>query len=283
MDSTQLQYSRYERVYLILAATFVTVLLLTNIIGIKLFQAPFRPEFALTTGIITYPITFLVTDVVSEIYGKKRANFMVILGFFLSILMLAIIQIALHVAPHAYWAPGEGGFFSNLSGDGATSLTAGESAHELVKAEASASGEVRTPVAPVDAYQHAFESVFALNGLLLFGSMLAYLVAQLIDVRLYHFWKRVTKGRHLWIRNNGSTWVSQLVDTAIVNSILFYLGFKMDFWVGVQIMATIYVYKLILAAIDTPLIYLGVYLCKRTLGFAWDEEVVPPHAIEAGT
>jgi len=283
MNPTQLQYSRYERIYLVLAATFVTVLLLTNIIGIKLFQAPFNPAFALTTGIITYPITFLVTDVVSEIYGQKRANFMVILGFFLSILMLVIIQIALHVAPHAYWAPGEGGFFANLSGEGATSLVAGESAHELIKAEASPEGMVRPPVAPVDAYQHAFNSVFALNGLLLFGSMLAYLVAQLIDVRLYHFWKRVTRGRHLWLRNNGSTWISQLVDTAIVNSILFYIGFKMDLWIGVQIMATIYVYKLILAAIDTPLIYLSVYLCKRALGFAWDEEVVPPGAIEAST
>jgi hypothetical protein len=123
--------------------------------------------------------------------------------------------------------------------------------------------------------------VFALNGLLLFGSMLAYLVAQLIDVRLYHFWKRLTKGRHLWLRNNGSTWISQLVDTAIVNSILFYLGFKMDFWLGVEIMATIYVYKLILAAIDTPLIYLGVYVVKRMLGYRWDEDVIEARATSA--
>ena len=283
MEPSNDNYSRYERIYLVLAATFVTVLLLTNIIGIKLFQAPFRPELALTTGILTYPITFLVTDVVSEIYGKRRANFMVILGFFLSLLMLAIIQIALHVAPHAHWEPAEGGFFDNISGEEATVLAAGDSAHELMQVEATASGSVRSPVAPVDAYQHAFSSVFALNGLLLFGSMLAYLVAQLIDVRLYHFWKRVTKGKHLWLRNNGSTWVSQLVDTAIVNSILFYIGFKMDLWIGVKIMVTIYVYKLILAAIDTPLIYLGVYLVKRALGFRWDEEVVAPrpHAASA--
>ncbi len=281
MDATQPQYTRYERIYLVLATTFVTVLLLTNIIGIKLFQAPFNAGFALTTGIITYPITFLMTDIVSEIYGHKRANFMVILGFFLSLLMLALIQIALHVTPHHYWT---GSFFADLSGDDAKYIMAeGETAHELILVTGSTEGLQRTTVKPVAAYQHAFESVFALNGLLLFGSMLAYLVAQLIDVRLYHFWKRLTKGRHLWLRNNGSTWISQLVDTAIVNSILFYLGFKMDFWIGVEIMATIYVYKLILAAIDTPLIYLGVYLCKRALGFAWDEEVVPPGAIGAST
>ena len=95
-------YPVYERVYLCLAATFVVLLVLTNIIGIKLFQAPFNPEFALTTGIITYPLTFLCTDIVSEIYGKKRADFMVVLGFLMSLLMLAIVTIATHVAalPH---------------------------------------------------------------------------------------------------------------------------------------------------------------------------------------
>jgi queuosine precursor transporter len=224
------KYPLYERIYLCLAATFVVLLVLTNIIGIKLFQAPFNPEFALTTGIITYPLTFLCTDIVSEIYGKKRADFMVFLGFLMSLLMLAIVTIATNVTPHAYWVPMESPYFDSVEG-----------------------------------YQHAFESVFALNQVLIAGSMLAYLSAQLIDNYLYHFWKRLTKGRHLWLRNNGSTMISQLVDTAVVNSILFYIGFGMDFWVGVKIMATIYVYKMIIAALDTPLIYLGVYTVKELL------------------
>lgn len=223
-------YPLAERVYLCLAVTFVVLLVLTNIIGIKLFQAPFNPEFALTTGIITYPLTFLCTDIVSEIYGKKRADFMVILGFAMSLLMLAIVTIATVVAPHPYWVPAEAPFYDSVEG-----------------------------------YQYAFESVFALNQVLIVGSMLAYLSAQLIDNYLYHFWKRLTKGKHLWLRNNGSTMISQLVDTGVVNSILFYIGFGMDFWVGLKIMATIYVYKLVIAALDTPLIYLGVYLVKRVL------------------
>lgn len=232
------KYPLYERLYLVLAATFVVVLVLTNIIGIKLFRAPFNPEFALTTGILTYPITFLITDIVSEVFGKRRADFMVVIGFGMSLLMLGIVQVALHVTPHPYWVPPAEGYYAD-----------------------------------VDGYQHAFQSVFALNGILLFGSMTAYLVAQLTDNRLYHFWKRVTKGKHLWLRNNGSTMVSQLVDTAIVNSILFYLGFGMELWVGLEIMATIYVYKLALALIDTPFIYLGVYLVKRALGAQFHEEV----------
>jgi queuosine precursor transporter len=235
-------YPIYERVYLALAATFAVLLVLTNIVGMKLFKAPlydtlatvvpFFPTsvdgFALTTGILTYPLTFLVTDIVSEVYGKRRADFMVVIGFAMSLLMLAVTQLALAVPPHPYWVPAEGAFYDSAG-----------------------------------AYQHAFRSVFSLNGVLLFGSMLAYAVAQFTDNWLYHFYKRLTKGRHLWLRNNGSTMFSQLLDTAIVNSILFYVGFGWGFWQGVQVMATIYVYKLVLAALDTPVIYLGVFVVRR--------------------
>ena len=96
--------------------------------------------------------------------------------------------------------------------------------------------------------------------------MLAYLCAQLTDNYMYHFWKRLTDGKHLWLRNNGSTWISQLVDTAVVNSILFYGGFGMEFWTGVGIMFTIYWHKLLIAALDTPVIYAGVWLIHRLLG-----------------
>lgn len=236
-------YSRYERVYLVLAATFVVLLVLTNVIGTKLFRSPLDPGFALTTGILTYPLTFLVTDLVSEIYGKRRADFMVVLGFFMSLLMLFVLQTSVWVVPHPYWVPAEG-FFA----DGATRAAGAEAMTGL------------------GAYQHAWESVFSLNGLLLFGSMLAYAVAQFTDNWLYHFWKDLTQGRHLWLRNNGSTWVSQLVDTAIVNSILFYLGFGMEFWQGVEIMGTIYLHKLLIAALDTPVIYAGVWGLERYLG-----------------
>jgi queuosine precursor transporter len=223
-------YPSYERVFTVLATAFVVLLVLTNVIGIKLFRAPFNPEFALTTGILTYPLTFLFTDLVSEIYGKRRADFMVVLGFVMSLVMLGIVQLAVAVEPHPYWVPPVAPFYGSESD-----------------------------------YQHAFESVFALNGILLFGSMSAYLAAQLADNRLYHFWKRVTKGKHLWLRNNASTWVSQLIDTGVVGCIFFYGGLGMDFGVGLKVMATIYVYKLVIAALDTPFIYLGVWIVRSVL------------------
>ena len=202
-----------------------------------MFRSPLDPEFALTTGILTYPLTFLFTDLVSEVYGKKRADFMVVMGFLMSLLMLLITQLAVWVPPHPYWVSGSDPYYPDVAG-----------------------------------YQLAFESVFSLQGILLMGSMLAYLCAQLCDNWLYHFWKRLTKGKHLWLRNNGSTWISQLVDTAVVNSILFYLGFGMEFWLGVQIMATIYVHKIMLAVIDTPVIYLGLWVIKQILGDEYPED-----------
>ncbi len=222
--------SKDDALYVCLAAAFAVMLVLTNVIGIKLFSAP-PGGFALTTGIITYPLTFWLTDVVSEIWGRRRANLMVVLGFFMSLMMLAIVTIARIVPAHDYWVPQQDAFYGTAAD-----------------------------------YQYAFESVFSVNGKLLLGSMLAYLVAQLWDVRIYHAIKRWTKGKHLWLRNNGSTMTSQLIDTAIVNSILFYWGFGWEFWQGVEVMATIYVYKMVLAAVDTPLIYLGVYGIKRYLG-----------------
>ena len=251
-------YPLYERVYLMLAATFAVLLVLTNILGIKLFVAPgyditsevlfFIPAdangFALTTGIITYPLTFLITDLVSEIYGKRRADFMVLVGFLMSVLMLIIAQIALRVEPHVYWVPPSEPQALWFFGDW-----------------------IPAPFYDnVGDYQHAFASVFSLNGVLVLGSMTAYAVAQLTDNYLFHFWKRVTNGKHLWLRNNASTIISQLVDTAIVNSFLFFVGFGWGFWQAVQVMATIYLYKLIIALLDTPFMYLGVYLLRRLLG-----------------
>ena len=143
--------------------------------------------------------------------------------------MLIFIQIAIYLPSHPYWVAPNNSFGFET----------------------------------VNEYQNAFNSVFSVNGKLLFGSMLAYTVAQLLDVRLYHMWKKITKGKYLWIRNNGSTAISQLVDTFIVNSILFYWGFGWEFWQGISVMCTIYCYKLILAVLDTPLIYLVIALIKK--------------------
>jgi hypothetical protein len=214
-----LHVERYERIYGIFVALFVTFVVLTNTAGVKLFTLF---GTTLPVSILWYPLTFLVTDVVSEIYGARRARFLVVMGFVMSTVLLgfSLIGIALPAA----------------------------SFYELD-----------------DAYRGIFGPVWRL----LLGSMAAYLLAQMIDVRLFHFWKRVTGGRHLWLRNNGSTMISQLVDSVTVNVIFLYRNptvFNGTFGDLMGIVAGVYLVKVVIAALDTPLCYLGVAWVERLTG-----------------
>lgn len=241
--------TRSEGLYTFFAATFAVVLVLTNIVGVKLFLLfpDGGPSWlnggkavTLTSGILTYPITFLLTDLVAEVWGKKRADLMVVLGFVMSLLMLAIIKLAVPLVPSPIWTLKELGFEDSAS------------------------------------LQTAYQATFFYPGILLGASMTAYLVAQLFDVRLYHFWWRVTKGKHMWIRNNGSTLISQLVDTIIVNSIFLRWGLQFEWSTIFEIIVAVYICKVVLAIADTPLIYLGRALTLRYLGIK--REAAPQHA-----
>jgi len=237
-----------DAAYVTFASMFVVVLVLTNIVGVKLFvlfpdwTPPWSsgPGLVLTTGIVTYPLTFLLTDVVSELWGLKRANLMVVLGFVMSLLMLGVVLMARGLPPSEAWTNADLGF------------------------------------ATAEQMQRAFDASFYYPGILLGASMTAYLVAQLFDVRLYHFWWRVTGGRHLWLRNNGSTWISQLADTLIVNGIFLRWGMKLDWGTIGSIIVSVYLCKLALALLDTPLIYLVVASLRRAFGL--EQEASPEGA-----
>ena len=247
---------RAESAYTILAASFAVILVLTNIIGTKLFYL--FPEggpswfnggepVTLTAGIITYPLTFWLTDIVSELWGRRKANLMVWIGFGTSLLMLGVLQIAVSLHPSGSW------MLPNTP---------------IVPLDGSLmeSGELSA----ASIMQAAYATTFHNPRLLLFASMLAYLVAQLFDVRLYHFWWRVTGGRHMWIRNNGSTIISQLVDTIIVIGIFLELGTDLGLDTIIEIIIWTYVCKIALAVVDTPLIYLGRAWFCRFLGIPSD-------------
>ena len=247
--------SKSDKTYVFMASMFVTILVLTNIIGTKLFlifaetfpEGFFGSPFILTSGIITYPLTFWFTDIVSEIWGKKRADLMVIYGFFASLIMLGILMLAKALPPAAIWTIGahHAEFYNPI--------------YHIKDAAGTVTG-VRS-----EAAQAAFEFTFEAPGILLFSSMLAYLVAQLTDNYLFHFWRRLTAGKHLWLRNNGSTAVSQLLDTMIVNGIFLNFYWGLPAGTIVEIIITVYVFKLGMALLDTPFIYLGVFALKKFL------------------
>lgn len=221
---------RAESAYVVLASTFAVVLVLSNIIAVKLIRVP-GSELALPVGVLTYPLTFLISDLVAELWGEVHARRMVYLAFGMSLLMLAVIWLAVQLPPHPSWG------------------SLGE----------------QYGLSSIEEQQNAFASVFSLNGLLVAASLCAYLVAQLLDVRLYGAIRNWTAGRHLWLRNNVSTLLSQLVDTSIVTGIYLFIGLGVDFKAGLSIMLTAYAYKAFFALCDTPLLYAATYLLRRYL------------------
>ena len=111
-----------------------------------------------------------------------------------------------------------------------------------------------------------YNSVFQNAWRIIAASMIAYLFAQFVDVKIFHFWKKLTNGKHLWLRNNGSTVASQLIDTTLVVCILF-----LGVWNGDQIFQAIidgWLFKMLMAFIDTPIIYGIVYLLKGKIDIA---------------
>ena len=239
-------HARRERVFLVLAGLFLGSLTMLNILGISRFVKLFTlgPDeapwvFAVAVGVIPYPVTFLCTDFISEFYGRARANAVVWMGLALNIFVVGVL-----------WIGGSLPGFEALDGDGGIAKDAAG----------------RLPV---------FFEVRALAFGAVVASMLAYLAAQLCDVHVFHFWKRVTRGKHLWLRNNGSTLVSQVVDTGTVILVTYWIGGL----AGVidesrpvtgqllLLMATGYLFKFSFALIDTIPFYLGSRWLKRYLRY----------------
>lgn len=222
------------RIYLILGALFISSLVVCNLIFQKFFQWDFFGiyTFTISVGLIPYPLTFLITDIVSEIYGKKKANLMVTAGIFASIFSLLIIYGAASV--NAYIDPGTD---PNIQVDNDT-----------------------------------FNLVFGKSLISVFASMTAYLFAQYIDIRIFHFWKRMTKGKHLWIRNNFSTFLSQLIDSVTIISLLCLNGvFSWDNFIPFVMSG--FLFKVIVATIDTPFLYLTVFGLRKRFQLKPGEEL----------
>ncbi|WP_430467381.1 queuosine precursor transporter [Winogradskyella ouciana] len=222
-----------QRIYLLLGALFITSLVVSNLIFQKFFYwYPVDVEifgsklFEISVGILPYPITFLITDLISEIYGKKRANDVVIVGIFASLFSLLIIYTGSQV-PATSWS---------YVGD------------------------------------EMFNTVFGNSAIAVFASMLTYLFAQFVDIQIYHFWKRLTKGKHLWLRNNFSTWFSQFVDTFTIIFLL--CSFGIIDWVNFKgLLISGFLFKVLVAALDTPFLYLGVYLFRKRFKLKVNEEI----------
>ena len=242
---------RRQRVFLVLSGIFLGTLALLNVLGISRFVDLSFDVFGVSIpmvvaiGVLPYPVTFLCTDLISELFGEKKARDMVWVGLLLNGWVVFLL-----------WLGGVLPGFETLDSSGLPILdNAG-----------------RMPVF-FEIRELAFGAVAA--------SMVAYMAAQFCDVRLFHFWKGVTNGKHLWLRNNASTMTSQMVDTTAVILITHFYASALpivgDDPLWPQLMTFIlsgYVFKLSVAALDTGPVYLAVRWLRPYLGLAENEEAV---------
>ena len=214
--------STREYFYHFLSAIFIASLVTCNLIANKFVTVDLGFKvFIVSAGILPYPITFLVTDLISELYGQKKANRVVISGFVASIFVLFFLWL--------------GGQFSAI------------------------------PDSIVN--DNIYNAVFRNAWRIIAASMVAYLIAQFIDVRIFHFWKKLTRGKHLWLRNNASTIFSQLVDTSVILIILCSAGvIEWERFYSLWMMG--WLFKVLVALIDTPIIYVVIHFLKGKIDIA---------------
>jgi queuosine precursor transporter len=228
MKMTEDKIKQARFLYLVLAGIFISLLITCNLIFLKFISWEIFDSFTIkiSVGLLPYPLTFLVTDIISEIYGKKKANEVVKVGLICTLLVMGITIIADSIpAMHG---------------------------------------------SPVD--DAVFSQVFGLTGVAVAASMIAYLLAQFIDIRIYHYWKVKTKGKHLWLRNNFSTFSSQFLDTTVV--LLLLSTFSALPWSDFSVLfISSIVYKILVALADTPFLYLFVNLIKKHFSLKVNEEI----------
>jgi len=253
VHTTSALHERRERVFLVFAGLFLGAMTMLNILGITRFVHV--GPLALAVGVLPYPITFLCTDFISEFYGRRRANFVVFVGLLLNLFVLGFLWLG-HMLPgldetlRPSWQP-----------DGSWSPPPWQTLHFAKPIEIFDQGVFITQM-------DLFEIIFRCTRGAVLASMIAYVAAQFCDVYLFHFWKRVTRGKHLWLRNNGSTILSQLVDATAVIFIVFWGQFASGEKTLLAMLALVgsnYLFKICVAAVDTIPFYIGVHYLKGYL------------------
>lgn len=208
MEKDEKAIQREEKVYILLIAIFVGGLVIAGVLASKIVNIA---GLIVPGGVFAYSITFPITDIICEVWGKKKGKYVVFSGFITLLVVLALIRLTLIFPKASFWTGEE-----------------------------------------------AFTKILGGTSRIIIASFIAYLVSQYHDVWAFHFWRKVTKGKHLWLRNNASTFVSQFIDTVVFITIAFY---------GVMPVFTLikgqYIIKLLIALLDTPIVYFGVWLIRR--------------------
>jgi queuosine precursor transporter len=243
--------SKPTRLFLILGGFFIANALIAEVIGVKIFSlektlgiSPFeialfgnKFSFNLTAGVLLWPVVFIMTDTINEYYGMKGVRFLSFLTVGLIAYAFIMFQGAIHLTPADFWT-------GNYSGQG---------------------------IADAD---KAYQSILGQSSWIIVGSLVAFLVGQVLDVYIFHKIKQMTGEKKIWLRSTGSTVISQFVDSFVVLFIAFYIGPRVSpgqgqpwsFALVMTICVGNYIYKFIMAVVLTPVIYLVHNRIEKYLG-----------------
>jgi hypothetical protein len=239
--------NKKNTLFIVLSGIFLTNALLAELIGVKIFSAEgtlgFPPaqialfgdfvlDFNLTAGAVIWPIVFITTDVINEYFGKKGVKKISYLTVVFIAYSFIVIYLVTELTPAQFWL--------NVN-------------------STDAEGN------PFD-INYAFQTIFRQGLGIILGSLLAFLIGQLLDVFVFQKLRRLTGANKIWLRATGSTLVSQLVDSFVVLFIAFYIFGNWPFMQVLAVGIVNYIYKFSVAILLTPLLYLAHYLIDNYLG-----------------
>jgi uncharacterized integral membrane protein (TIGR00697 family) len=248
-----------SRLFLILGGFFIANALIAEVIGVKIFSLertlgiePLSIHFFgeqlslnLTAGVLLWPVVFIMTDIINEYYGMKGVKFLSYLTAALITYAFIMFYGAMNLTPADF-------FVVSKQGSGVPNM------------------------------QMAYEGVLGQGGRIIIGSLVAFLLGQIIDVFAFHKIKQVTGEKKIWLRATGSTLISQFIDSYVVLFIAFYIGTRIgnkagDFVWSFKLFLAVgtlnYIYKSVVAIVLTPVIYLVHNVIEKYLGHAKAEEM----------
>lgn len=238
--------TKESRLLLVLGSFFVANAILSEFIGVKIFTVEGtlgikqfdisllgvpNLSFNMSAGVLTWPLIFIMTDIINEYFGVKQVRFLSILTALLISYAFIIVGAAMQLTPSDFWV---------------TQTINGQSLN----------------------MNNAFAGIFGQGMWIIVGSIVAFLIGQIADVLIFHKIKRITGDRALWLRATGSTLISQFIDSFVVIFIAFYLNPQYNWsWQMVAAIGLVnYTYKFVVAILMTPILYVVHSMINGYLG-----------------
>lgn len=241
-----------SKLFIILGGFFITNAIIAEFIGVKIFSLentfgfdPFQINilgvknlsFELTCGVLLWPFVFIMTDIINEYYGKKGVKLLSFIAAAMISYAFIMVFLAINSSPASWWI---------------------ESGSEQ----------------SIPNMQTAYKGIFGQGLWIIIGSLVAFLIGQLVDVYVFHFIKKKSGNRYLWMRSTGSTLVSQFIDSFVVLFIAFYIGNNWSLNKVMAICIMNYIYKFVVAVVLTPLLYLIHQQIDKYLGKEQAEKMI---------